>query len=641
MIEEEEIQQLFRQHQAGRFEIRKILGIGGMGIVVQAFDRKLKVLRAIKIFNPELLSNDSLVRRFENEAIIMAGIEHPNIVKVYDIGEIQSHHFIVLEWIDGGSLGSMLENMGPMHPRVALLMIYYVCDALSVAHKRGIIHRDIKPDNILITKDGMPKVADFGIAHMDGDDKNPLTGVGEGLATPRIGAPEQFANAASVDARADVYATAVTFWMLMTAMRPPGLLFLHDMEQDPGLLKDIPSCLHDILKKAVAYHPQGRYATMEEFTQALRDVEDQFPPMGSDVVASSDKDYQASVWDLTQIGATRIGSKPAMSEVPEPTALSKRPSVSESDLLEKPADEAVVEPTTFSKKTPVTERDGNTLAYRPSGEVASADLPVIEIDPVSVANVGEGRDPPLRTETERVTEPKRQKLVLIIALVLFAVGSIALVWAYLERSVTIPTNSSIASEQVLIATPSPDVISAPSVPTKELDAGESSPDTSVSTSVTAVDAEVKLEPDVLAVVVQIPVEQPVEKPQKKKDRKEEKLPRSIDVKAGETLVLKPQVSKQTSPHLPPLQGGREQPKPETVKVQVGLKIPSEDTVRVWLVGPGGRHKLPGSVAPGTYKVVAIFKDQDTETVALSKLEVTEGASLRLSCDSAREVCQKL
>lgn len=636
MIKEEEIQQLFRQHQAGRFEIRKILGIGGMGIVVQAFDRKLKVLRAIKIFNPELLSNDSLVRRFENEASIMAGIEHPNIVKVYDIGEIQSHHFIVLEWIDGGSLGSMLENMGPMHPRVALLMIYYVCDALSVAHKRGIIHRDIKPDNILITKDGMPKVADFGIAHMDGDDKNPLTGVGEGLATPRIGAPEQFANAASVDARADVYATAVTFWMLMTAMRPPGLLFLHDMEQDPALLKDIPPCLHNILKKAVAYHPQGRYASMEEFMQALRDVEDQFPPIGSGIPASSDKDHQESVWALTQIGATRIGSKPAISDVPESTALSKRPSVSESDLLEESADEAVIEPTTFSKKTPASERDGNTLAYRPSGEAARVEsMPFERVLEQGTVTKDESSVVPPLLETA-TSESKRHRSVLIIALVLFVVGSVALVWAYLERSVTIPTNSSIASEQALITARSPDVISEPFVPAKELDGGKSSPDTSVSASVIAVDAEMKLEPDVPLEIVQVPVSRPIEPSQKKKDRKEEKSSRSIDVKAGETLVLKPAIKKAEPTIIEPTQ-----PKPETVKVQVGLHVASDDSIRAWLVGPGGRHKLPGSVAPGTYKVVAIFKDQDTETVALSKLEVTEGTNLRISCDSAREICRKL
>lgn len=628
MIKEEEIRQLFRQHQAGRFEIRKILGIGGMGIVVQAFDRWLKVLRAIKIFNPELLSNDSLMRRFENEASIMAGIEHPNIVKVYDIGEIQSHHFIVLEWIDGGSLGSLLERSGPMHPRVALLMIYYVCDALSVAHKRGIIHRDIKPDNILITKDGMPKVADFGIAHMDGDDLNPLTGVGEGLATPRIGAPEQFANAASVDARADVYATAVTFWMLMTAKIPPGLLFLHDMEQDPGLLKDVPPCVHAILKKAVAYHPQGRYATMEEFTHALKSVECQFPSMESDVSASSSDDQQVSVWGLTQIGATRIGSKSATSDVPEPTALSKRPSVFESDLLEESIDEAVIEPTTFSKKTPASERDGNTLAYRPSEEVARVDLPVIEIDHASVANGGEGHDPPSRigTETERVAEPKRQRMFVIGVFALCVIGLSIFFWAQ-SRSSKIPVSEQTAVAPVVSETISPPI-------------ARSEPDVSIAMDVSAVDLVSKSEPDILTVTIRAPVEHPIEKPQEKKDRKGIKISKSIDVKAGETLVLKPQVSKQTSPQPPPLQGGGEQTKPETVKVQVGLHVASDDSIRAWLVGPGGRHKLPGSVAPGTYKVVAIFKDQNTETVALSKLEVTEGTTLRISCDSAREICWK-
>ena len=108
MMKEEEIVELFRQHQGGRFEIKRILGIGGMGVVVQAFDTKLKILRAIKIFNPELLSHASLVQRFQNEASIMAGIEHPNIVKVYDIGEINQHHFIVLEWINGGRLVSLI-----------------------------------------------------------------------------------------------------------------------------------------------------------------------------------------------------------------------------------------------------------------------------------------------------------------------------------------------------------------------------------------------------------------------------------------------------------------------------------------------------------------------------------------------------
>ena len=622
MIEEEEIRRIFREHQAGRFEIRKVLGVGGMGIVVQAFDKLLKVLRAIKIFNPELLANDSLVRRFENEASIMAGIEHPNIVKVYDIGEIQSHRFIVLEWIDGGSLGALLERSGPMHPRVALLMIYYVCDALSVAHKRGIIHRDIKPDNILITKDGMPKVADFGIAHMDGDDKNPLTGVGEGLATPRIGAPEQFANAASVDARADVYATAVTFWMLMTRMLPPGLLFLHDMEQDPELLRNIPPCLHSILKKAVAYHPQGRYATMEEFVQALRNVEDQFPPMENDDHLSSGKDYQPSVWALTQIGATRIGSKPVISDVPEPTALSKKPSVSETDLVE----EQVIEPTRFSKKTPASERDGNTLAYQPNEQVRAAPVPAIEIVSNSVANVGEAREPPLRNVIEQAHAPNWRRSFLVAASVLCVVGLGLFLWTYTRTSEIAPTI--LIGEQKPIVAMSPDVVQAMAdvlIPA----------DVSITTDVVNIDVALKPESDATTTVVPVPIEPVSEKRVEKKDRKNEKIPRSTEVKAGETLVLKPPIKKAEPTIVEPTQ-----PKPETVKVRVEFKPSSDDPIRAWLVGPGGKHKLPGSVAPGTYKIVAIFKDQETETVALSKLEVTEGTSLQISCDSAREICWK-
>lgn len=627
-MKEEEIQELFRHHQGGRFEIRKILGIGGMGVVVQAFDKKLKVLRAIKIFNPELLANESLVRRFENEASIMAGIEHPNIVKVYDIGEIQSHHFIVLEWIDGGSLGNLIckdnqdgtQTLSPMHPRVALLMIYYVCDALSVAHKRGIIHRDIKPDNILITNDGMPKVADFGIAHMDGDDKNPLTGVGEGLATPRIGAPEQFANAASVDARADVYATAVTFWMLMTAMRPPGLLFLHDMEQDPELLAKIPVCLHRILKKAVAYYPAGRYASMEEFAQALRNVEDQFPPLGEDVSVSSGEEQQVSVWGLTQVGATRIGSKPAISLVIDPTTISKRPLPLEADVPREPVEESVIEPTRFSKPTPIPDRDGNTLAYRPSGEVIQ-EIP-LQVDSDRSAD----GDPPPHTP------PAPNHRSLLIGASVFCV--VGLVTAFIASSR--PTKTTV--QQPVVIEQKQRVVEEPDSKQGSVDVLVAPNDISIASDVSTSDVEVKLEPDIPTVVVQVPVEHPVEKQQEKKDRKAEKSSRSIEVKAGETLVLKP-VEKHEVPKPPILESP--QPKLETVKVQVGLKFPSDDAVRVWLVGPGGKHKLPGSVAPGTYKVVAIFKDQDTETVIFPKYEVLEGTTPRLSCDSAREVCQKL
>lgn len=591
MIQEEEIVELFRQYNGGRFDVKRILGIGGMGVVVQAYDKKLKVPRAIKIFNPELLKHESLIRRFENEASIMAGIDHPNIVKVYDVGEIETYHFMVLEWIDGGSLASLIsptENqdgtytLRPMHPRIALLMIYYVCEALTVAHKRGIIHRDIKPDNILITREGVPKVADFGIAHMDGDGKNPLTSVGEGLVTPRIGAPEQFSDASSVDARSDVYATAVTFWMLMTGKHPPGLLFLHDLEQDSTLLNNVPVCLHSILKKAVSYSPQGRYETMEDFANALKAVEEFLPPMSGAMTVSVDVGDGIGVVDPTDVGATRIPFK--KTEAP------------------------VLEPTRISKRTPITEHGGNTFPYRPSGEVSSPVLPVVEIDHGSVASVGEAHEPltsPEQIETEPVIESEHRQSITFIISVLCVVGLGIFFWTQSQTSkIPVPEPKQVVAvvpEQILTTPPPPDV--------------------SIAVDVSVADSE----PDIPIVVVQIPDEQPVEKPQEKKNRKGEKSSKAMIVKAGETLLLKPEVSK-----------------PESIKVQVVLKkISSDDTFRVWLVGPGGKHTMPGSVVPGTYKVVAIFKDQDTETVALPKLEVMEGTSLQLKCDSAREVCWKL
>ncbi|OGL69727.1 hypothetical protein A3C09_03055 [Candidatus Uhrbacteria bacterium RIFCSPHIGHO2_02_FULL_47_44] len=623
MMKEEEIVELFRQHQGGRFEIKRILGIGGMGVVVQAFDTKLKILRAIKIFNPELLSHASLVQRFQNEASIMAGIEHPNIVKVYDIGEINQHHFIVLEWINGGSLASLIrpienqdgtQTLRPMHPRVALEMIFCVCDALAVAHKRGIIHRDIKPDNILITKEGIPKVTDFGIAHMDDDQKKRVTSTGEAMGTEGYASPQQLSNFAHTDARDDVYSVAVTLWALITGLFPPSILFFHDIESRADMLETIPVCLHAILKKATAYNPSARYQTMDEFARALRSIEEDLPPIGVGSVVSVSVDDEVGVSDPTALGATRIPSKPVVSSVPEPTGIAKSTPVS--DVIE-----VAPEPTRVSKKTPSAEQieRGLTLAYRPTGHVS--------------VNVGEAREPPLRivaepdpipnvvnhdppTHIESANTSGRRSLLVIVS-ALCVVGLGLYFWATLGTQPVV--NVGEAREPPLRIVTEPDVVFAP------IDAAVATQDVAPPVDVSVVTIDIQLEPDIQTVVVQIPANDPVSKPSEKKERKAKS---SLVVKAGETLLLKPEETKL-------------EPKPETLKVQVGFKTPSDDPIRAWLVGPGGKHKLPALVAPGTYKVVAIFKDQDTETVALSKLEVTEGASLQLKCDSAREVCWKL
>lgn len=597
MIEEEKIEkirELFRLHQNGRFTVEKVLGVGGMGIVVRAFDTRLKVARAIKIFNPELLAHERLVRRFQNEASIMAGIDHPNIVKVYDIGEVERHHFIVLEWIDGGSLAGFLDRSGFMHPQVALQMIYCVCDALSVAHKRGIIHRDIKPDNILINTDGIPKVTDFGIAHMEETEKKRLTATREAMGSPGYMAPEQMSDLASADARADVYSVAVTLWALVTALHPPGLLFFHDLEESPELLNNVPVCLHEILKKAVAYKPADRYQSIAEFTLALKAIEQELPAfVGSEMgVVRFDEDGYAP--EPTAIGATKIAS-----------------------LTEKSSDPVTDQPTGSSLLPPMMM--GGTLAYRPGGEVA--EVPLLENVPVIVteSSAKESVESVVSKQTE-----KHHRSYLRIALFVTGLGCVI---GFIGMKLWSSQNTHELTEEknVIVTSLQTDAQSVFQLPV--IDAGSGAPalDVSIMEDVSEKMKEVAEAIDVTEVT------------KVEKEHKVSKPTRPIGTKSDETPVIKLGKKKEKSLQVPdPIVS-----KPEVVKVQVGLDLPSDDTSKVWLVGSGGKHKLPGSVVPGTYKVVAAFKDQEGEMTVMSALEIKEGSSIRLSCNAAFMKCRKL
>ena len=573
----ENIKELFRRFKDGRFDVESVLGIGGMGVVVRARDTTLQVARAIKIFNPELNDEVGLLERFKKEAAIMSKIDHSNIVRVYDRDIIEDHHFIILEWVDGGSLGGYLKQYGAMHPTLALQMIYRVCDALSVAHKQSVVHRDIKPDNILISTEGVPKVTDFGIAHMDDPEKKRLTLTNQGAGSPGYMAPEQMSELSSTDARADIYGVGVTFWSLLTALRPPGALFFHDIEDSPELLQNVPACLHDILKKAVARRSEHRYQSIEELVLALRSVEHLI--LGSDLKPSAIMiDQDANTTDPTMIGVTK-----------------------------------------FSRKTPMYANDASlstgTLAYRPSGEVAKAPAVELVVDKTASKNA-----------------PKSYRSFLIASIVLCVVGLGGFAVVYLSQHKT-PKPSSTQEQNVA-------AVIVPDIMIEQLDTSVSV-DVPIAKDVSPVEVETKTEPDVVAEIG----EQEGEKERRreegvtfeKKERKVSKLVRPIEVKAGEKLVLEPQ--RKITP--PPSIVDPPQPKPEMVKVQVGFEPQGGDTVKVWLVGSGGKHKLPGSVQPGIYKVVAIFQDQDEERTVMKNLEIKEGVSIRLACWSATEKCSKL
>lgn len=599
----ETIKELFRLHQNGRFDIERILGIGGMGMVVRAQDTRLRVARAIKIFNPEWNSNENMLQRFKNEAAIMAGIDHPNIVKVFDVDEIQGHHFMILEWIDGGSLGNFIEHdltkpARPMHPRVVLLMIYYVCDALSVAHKRGVVHRDIKPDNILITLEGIPKVADFGIAHLEDTNRKRLTATKDGMGSPGYMAPEQVSELASADARTDVYSVAVTFWSLLKGRRPQGLFFFHDIEDDPSLMENIPDCLNTILRKAVQRKPENRYHSIADFVLALRSVEYELPVFDDSSRLSIAADQDPNVTEPTMAAATQAAV----------TKFAER--------LAGHTGSAPVATLIPSHVSPMVAQRA-TLEYRPDPMSLAQELPKPVFEPeLTLQNVEPVHSPPAK--------PQWLKRVLIVGAAVM-VGFVA-VYLWNPRkpemtSVSFPTSVTSVTFDTSVA---------------------STPDVSVSPDVQTVPEVVSVPEDVSQIDV---ANSPstfegegrgggFEKVEKKKERKETRLARPVEVNAGETLLLKPKIEQPNPPPIidPP------QPKPEMVKVSVGFE---GDKVRAWLVGQGGKFKLPGSVPPGVYKVVAIFPDQDSETTVLKNVEIKEGTAVRIHCVPETEKCSKL
>ena len=250
----------------GRYRLLSELGAGGMAIVYRGFDARLDVQRAIKVLSPEMAARPAIRQRFEVEARTMAKLQHPNIVSVQDVGVEGDRVYMVMELVESGSLMDRLEAGGPLSPVAACLAIEAILSALHVAHARGVVHRDIKPHNVLVTDAGTCKVTDFGIARVTAGE-HAGTRTGTAMGTWAYMAPEQRSSAKHVDGRADLYAVAATFYVLLTLKEPFDLYAVeqHD-EIFAGLLPELVS----ILKRGVRFKPEDRYATAAEMLEAVR-----------------------------------------------------------------------------------------------------------------------------------------------------------------------------------------------------------------------------------------------------------------------------------------------------------------------------------------------------------------------------------
>ncbi len=246
------------------YEIGALLGRGGMGAVYRARQKSLDRPVAIKLLPFDLGVREDFAERFRREATALARLSHPHIVAVHDFGQADDgHFFMVMEYVEGSDLAARL-RAGPLPPEEALAIVRQVCEALEFAHARGVVHRDIKPGNILLDAAGRVKVTDFGIAQMAGDEpRTALTVTGALLGTPEYVAPEQMLPAAAVDHRADIFSVGVMLYELLTGQLPRGVF--------RPLAQLVPAArtLDRVVTRALQSEPGRRYAGMREMSADL------------------------------------------------------------------------------------------------------------------------------------------------------------------------------------------------------------------------------------------------------------------------------------------------------------------------------------------------------------------------------------
>ncbi|HSJ52431.1 MAG TPA: serine/threonine-protein kinase, partial [Anaerolineae bacterium] len=262
--------------QFGPYKITEKLGEGGMAVVYKGYQPSLNRNVAIKVLRQELAQDEEFVTRFRREALAVADLNHPNILHVYDAGFVQGMYYIVMAYVDGGSLKEMVLQ-GALDPEYAISVACQVAEALHHAHERGIVHRDVKPNNILISRDGRPLLSDFGIAKALHESAG-LTRTGMSIGTPEYMAPEQI-QGQKVDARTDIYALGIVLyemlagWAPFSSTTPVAALFKQVNEAPPPLRQaniNIPAWLEAVVTRALCKSPHDRYQQASEFAEALR-----------------------------------------------------------------------------------------------------------------------------------------------------------------------------------------------------------------------------------------------------------------------------------------------------------------------------------------------------------------------------------
>ena len=262
------------QQTIGRYRIPESIASGTQGTVYRAFDLENQRLVAIKVLHASLTGDVTYVERFHREASLAASVDHPNVVKIFEVGRDGDQHFLALEFLPE-NLNTLIES-GALPIRGAAELAAGIADGLGAVHALGIVHRDVKPQNVLFNADGTPKVTDFGIARAES--LSTMTATGMIMGTPHYMAPEQ-AEGHRVDARTDVYALGCVLYQMLSGEVPfsgdtPFSVLRKHLEQEPRpirtLRRDVPRGLADVIARAMSKSPGDRYVDGAAMAQAIR-----------------------------------------------------------------------------------------------------------------------------------------------------------------------------------------------------------------------------------------------------------------------------------------------------------------------------------------------------------------------------------
>jgi serine/threonine protein kinase len=285
---------VYKQKQAelriGNYDVLDHLGAGGMGTVFKARHRRMKRIVAIKVLSRGLAKDESFVQRFQREVETIARFTHPNIVMAYDADEAEAGHFLVMEFVDGQDLASMVQKQGPLSVPAAVNCLLQAARGLEYAHSQGLIHRDVKPANLLCDAAGTVKITDLGLARFasagGSEAAGSITKAGSILGTVDYMPPEQAIDATEIDHRADIYSLGATLHFLLLN-RPPyqgeslvAIMFKHKLDPIPSLKAlrpDVPDALEETYFRMMAKDPAERIQTMAEVVHALEGVAANLP----------------------------------------------------------------------------------------------------------------------------------------------------------------------------------------------------------------------------------------------------------------------------------------------------------------------------------------------------------------------------